>query len=276
MKKVSLIVSALVLGGSVLIIPSCKKDPMNTFNGSENVASDVTEKGNYGTIAALPNWKLLPGLAREIGSSTGATYVIGNTAEGSGFSIHKWNGSDWTKIEGSAVCVDVESNGTPWVVNSLGQIFKRSGSSWTLLPGKARDIGIGADGSVYIIGFTAESGGFGIYKWNGSDWTKLNGGATRITVDNTGTPWIINSSGNIFRRNGSSWSQVTGKARDIGAGINGSVFIIGTTAVGGGHNIYQWSGGDWVEIQGGAEFIDVGSSGLPWVVNDNKNIFNKL
>ncbi len=128
----------------------------------------------------------------------------------------------------------------------------------------------------YIIGFTAEAGGFGIYKWNGSDWTKLNGAATRITVDNTGTPWVVNSSGNIFRRNGNSWSQVTGKARDIGAGINGSVFIIGTTAVGGGHNIYQWSGGNWVEIQGGAEFIDVGSSGLPWVVNDNKNIFNKL
>jgi hypothetical protein len=222
-----------------------------------------------------PGWKLLTGAANDIGASAGATYVIGATAESGGYGIYKWTGSDWTKIPGGAIRVDVENNGNPWVVNSVGQIFRRDGSSWTLLPGRAKDIGIGAEGSVYVIGTTAESGGYGIYKWSGSDWTKLNGAAVRVTVDNTGTPWVVNSVGNIYKRSGSSWQQLPGFARDIGAGPNGNVYIIGTTAVGGGHNIYQWSGSDWVEVPGGAEFVDVGSGGSPWVVNDAKGIFKK-
>jgi hypothetical protein len=222
------------------------------------------------------SWNILPGSATDIGASAGATYVIGTTAEGSGFGIHKWNGTDWTKISGSAVRIDVENNGNPWVVNSLGEIFKRDGSSWKLLPGKARDIGIGAEGSVYIIGRTAEAGGYGIYKWNGSDWTKISGAGVRITVDHTGTPWIIDSAGSVYKRNGNSWKAMPGVGLDIGAGPNGSVFLIGNkTAAGGGHSIYQWSGSDWVEVQGGAEFVDIGSGGSPWVVNDSKRIFNK-
>ena len=222
-----------------------------------------------------PSWKMQTGAANDIGASAGATYVIGTTAESGGYGIYKWTGSDWTKISGGAIRVDVENNGNPWIINSVGQIFKRNGNSWTLLPGKAKDIGIGAEGSVYIIGTTAEDGGYGIYKWNGSDWTKLNGAAVRVTVDNTGTPWIVNSVGQIFKRNGNSWQQLSGFARDIGAGSNGSVYIIGTTVVSGGYNIYQWSGSNWVEVPGGAEFVDVGSGGSPWVVNNQNEIFKK-
>ncbi len=244
-----------------------------TFTSQRNVLS----AGDLASINIMypPNWKLLPGAATDIGASAGATYVLGTGSESGGYGIYRWNGVDWTKIAGGAVRVDVENNGNPWVVNSVGQIFRRDGAAWTLLPGRAKDIGIGAEGSVYVIGTTAESGGYGIYKWNGSDWTKISGGAVRVTVDNTGTPWVVNSSGNIYKRNGGGWTQLPGSARDIGAGPNGSVFIIGTTSVGGGHNIYQWSGSDWVEVPGGAEFVDVGASGQPWVVNNGNNIYRK-
>jgi hypothetical protein len=221
------------------------------------------------------SWKLLPGAAMDIGASAGATYVIGTNPVGGGYGIYKWNGASWTNISGGAVRVDVENNGNPWVVNSVGEIFKREGNAWKKLPGRAKDIGIGAEGSVYVIGTTPESGGYGIYKWNGADWTKINGGAVRITVDNTGTPWIVNSAGTIYKRNGNSWSVMPGSARDIGAGANGSVFVIGNKVVSGGHSIHQWSGSDWVEVPGGAEFVDVGTGGSPWVVNNGNNIYKK-
>lgn len=221
------------------------------------------------------SWKQTVGSANDIGASAGAVWVIGTTPEGSGYGIHKWNGSSWDKVSGSAVRIDVDNSGNPWVVNDKQEIYKRSGNSWQLMTGKARDIGIGAEGSVWVIGNTAESGGYSIHKWNGTSWNKVSGSAVRITVDATGTPWVVNSSGAIYKRNGSSWQQLPGAATDIGAGPNGSVYITSKKTVGGGFAIYQWSGSSWAELPGGAVSVDVGSGGSPWVINDIKRIYKK-
>ena len=49
--------------------------------------------------------------------------------------------------------IDVDDKGVPWVINSIGEIFKREGDNWRLMPGRANDIGI--EGlSVYYIRYT--------------------------------------------------------------------------------------------------------------------------
>ena len=79
-------------------------------------------------------------------------------------------------VDGGGVRIAVGPDGTPWVVNSRGQIFHRQGTSWgALLPGLGKDIGVGADGSVWLIGTNpvGAASDFGVYKWNATNWDGL-------------------------------------------------------------------------------------------------------
>jgi Tectonin domain len=69
------------------------------------------------------------------------------------------------------------------------------------------------------------------------------------------------------------WQQIGGQARDIGIGANGTVWVIGWTAVPGGYNIGRWNGSYWENIPGGAVRIDVDPNGNAWIVNDRGEIF---
>jgi hypothetical protein len=69
------------------------------------------------------------------------------------------------------------------------------------------------------------------------------------------------------------WQSVGGQARDVGVGANGTVWVIGWTAVPGGYNIARWNGNFWEDIPGGAVRIDVDPNGNAWVVNDAGFIF---
>jgi hypothetical protein len=73
-------------------------------------------------------------------------------------------------------------------------------AAWQKLPGSAIDIGAGADGSVWVVGTKrAPRGGNTIHRWGGSDWEEVEGGASAITVDGNGLPWVVNSSGELYR-----------------------------------------------------------------------------
>ncbi len=148
---------------------------------------------------AQVTWQKLPGCAIDIGvGQNSSAWVIGCNAVNGGYGIYSWNGSAWQQVDGGAVKIAVDPNGTPWVVNSSGAIFKRSGTSWQTLPGCAIDIGVGRN-SPWVIGCNAVSGGYGIYDWDGSAWQQVGGGAVAIAVAPSGTPWVVNSSGEIFR-----------------------------------------------------------------------------
>ena len=123
-------------------------------------------------------WILSTGLARDIGiGGNGVVYVIGMNPRAGGYGIWKRiNNNDWQEIGGGAVRIDVDDKGVPWVINSIGEIFKREGDNWRCMPGRANDIGIGGDGSVWIIGTNiCGDGGFGIWKWTGKDWMTFDG-----------------------------------------------------------------------------------------------------
>ena len=51
------------------------------------------------------------------------------------------------------------------------------------------------------------------------------------------------------------WQLTDGAARDVGVGANGTVWVIGTSAVPGGYAIYKRANNAWVNVPGGAERI---------------------
>jgi hypothetical protein len=74
-------------------------------------------------------WIQLPGLAKDIGVGRGdSVWVIGTVPVGTDFSIHTWTGSMWQAIGGGGVQISVDDRGLPWVVNSMGHIFRRTPS----------------------------------------------------------------------------------------------------------------------------------------------------
>ncbi|MEW6494476.1 MAG: tectonin domain-containing protein [Cyanobacteriota bacterium] len=155
------------------------------------------------------SWERIPGCAKDIGmGANGSTWVIGCDSTPGGYGIHNWNGADWIKPDGGAVRISVQPDGTPWVVNNAGEIFRRVNNSWERIPGCAKDIGIGANGSTWVIGCDSTPGGYGIHNWNGADWIKPDGGAVRISVQPDGVPWIVNDAGEIFRRVNNSWQRM--------------------------------------------------------------------
>src|SRR6478672_8915538 len=100
------------------------------------VRIDVDQRGNpwivnsKGEIFRRANdrWEHLPGFAKDIGvGGDGSVWIIGTNPSGTAhdFGIHKWTGSNWQSIEGGGVQISVDSAGLPWIVNSMGNIFKR-------------------------------------------------------------------------------------------------------------------------------------------------------
>jgi hypothetical protein len=71
---------------------------------------------------------------------------------------------------------------------------------------------------------------------------------------------------------------VPGRAKDIGAGSDGSVWVIGTDAVGAARDfgVHRWTGRTWETIDGGGVRIAVDPDGRPWVVNSAGQIFQRI
>ncbi|MFN8483754.1 MAG: tectonin domain-containing protein [Anaerolineae bacterium] len=72
-----------------------------------------------------------------------------------------------------------------------------------------------------------------------------------------------------------NWNVMPGAAKDIGIGTDGSVWVIGDSAVPGGYGIYRYNGAGWDGIDGAAVRIAVDPHGQPWVVNDADQIFRR-
>jgi hypothetical protein len=243
--------------------------------------------------------EMLPGSAYDVGAGGSHTWIVGTTPTHGGYTLFNWNAGagGWLMSDGGGVRIASTTSGVPWLVNNAGEIFQRTSNSttsgsWQIKPGCASDIGVGADGSVWITGCNAITGGYGIHKWNGSGWPQDSalGGAVRIAVGPTGIPWIVNSSGEIFRRTSAnpstgSWEMLPGVARDIGIGSGNYAWIVGTSSTVGGYNIFAWNEQpafgsapakySWVPVVGGAVGISVGANGQPWLVNSAGSIFRQ-
>ena len=221
-----------------------------------------------------PTFIGLPGSATNIADgASGSAWVVGTTAVPGGHGIYHWTGHAWAPVPGGAVAVAVGPDASPWVVNSAHQIFHRTASGWLRYPGAATDIAVGANGSVWVVGTNAVPGGHGIYHWTGQRWARSRRAAPSPSrLARTASPWVVNS------RTRSSTGRrpagpLPGAATDIAVGANGSVWVVGTNAVPGGHGIYHWTGRAWAAVPGGAVTIAVDPHGNPWVTNAADKIY---
>lgn len=147
-------------------------------------------------------------------------------------------------------------------------------ATFQLKQGAATDIGAGGQSyGVWMIGTNPVGNENDIAYWNGSGWTPVPGGAVRIDVGPDGNPWVVQSTGVIFRYNGASFELMPGLPSDIGIGEDGSVWIIGTNPIGNEYDISYWNGSGWTAVPGGAVRIDVGPDGNPWIVQSTGVIF---
>jgi hypothetical protein len=218
-------------------------------------------------------WTKLPGQASDIGvGSRGEAWALGVERVDGGNPIFRWRQSDWERVDGGAVRLDVDPQGRPWVVNAAGEILRRDRRDWQRLPGRGRDIGIGANGDVWLVGVESVPGGGPIFRWNGNDWEPMPGGAVRIDVDPRGIPWVVNDRGEVLRfGRDRQWERLPGSGVDLTIGSDGSAWLLGTDRVAGGHSVHRWNGRDWERVDGGGVAVSAGREA--WLVNDAGEIF---
>jgi virginiamycin B lyase len=170
------------------------------------------------------SWVRIEGLGIDIGAGADGT-VWGVGTDGT---VWRYTDPSWEYMNLSgALRVDVDPQGSAWVVLENGEMRHFDGSAWQVIPGNSRDIGVGADGTVWGVGTDGR-----VYRHGPGapgDWQDMEGIETaRIDVDPHGVAWTVQDNGRIWRSDGTpgGWIPVPGaEGQDIGVGGDGSVWI---------------------------------------------------
>ena len=243
-------------------------------------SDSATEGGGYEKLVKMP------GVATDIGiGADGSVWIIGTNNLGTaGFQIYNWDGSSWIANWGSGVRISVDPTGIPWIVNATGEVWRHSNNdplsgSWILVPGTVSDIGIGGNGDVWAIAINGW-----VVKWNGYDWDTCNGVGVRIAVEEDGRPWVVDSTGAIYRHSNNladsgTWELLPGAATDIGVGPASdsiSHFAWSVGAISNGMlDLSAWDeqAAVWCSMEGPPAVGDsypavaVDPNGQPWIVD---------
>lgn len=252
---------------------------LKTIDGSKKAVKPVAKpkrhvpkrhvpKGNKPVKVTKLRWAKVSGAAVDVGVSdgNGSTWVVNRAG-----TIFQYQKSKWIKKPGKATRISVSYYGNPWVVNKSGQVWRWSKNKWNNVAGlKAKDIAVSK--KIWAIGSQKVSGGYTIHEYDDrkKKWMKRPGGAVKIAVSQWGNPWVVNSTGNVFRWIRGKWHSVAGvKAKDIGIGADGIVWVTTNKQ----KIFYTKKGKKWLQSSGGAVTIDVGSTGKPWVLNSKQQIW---
>jgi hypothetical protein len=119
-------------------------------------------------------WRTRPGKAFDIaGGADGSIWAVGQDVQRrGGYGIYSWSGSRWVKVDGAAVRVALDPQGSAYVINDANKVYKRRDNLyWEPVDGELIDIGIGAEGSVWgISAATRDSNGNMVVRWDGRYW----------------------------------------------------------------------------------------------------------
>jgi Tectonin domain len=265
------------------------------YRATAHIGSGHDATNEYDVFLS-PWWKY-HGCGKDIAvGANGAVWLVGCSETAGGFVLRLLDGSGWKPVSSGGVRIAAGPDGTPWLVNDEGKIYRgRMDGSGTWgwgdpLPGCGKDIAIGGDGMVWLVGCSETSGGFVLRRRekgqpDSSPWKVVSGGGVRIAAGPDGTPWLVNNEGKIYRgrMDGSGtwgWGDpLPGCAKDIAVGGNSTVWVVGCDQVSGGWSLHKWTGVDpnhpWERAQGGGTNISVAPDGRPWIVNDIGNIYKR-
>lgn len=279
--------------------------------GSQDRTLDVDDKLGISTL--YDTWEQLPGCHSDIGIDPGApasVWTVGCDVVPGGHSVWRWNGASWERATGNqgAVRITVQEPGIAWIVNAGGNIYRRTSTSavsggWQAVPGCATDIAAGGEfmgGGVWTVGCDAKPGGFSVYAWDGWSFVPALGspGALRVAVDVFGLPYIVSSTGALYRRNTGSpllgaWVEFKdlmewpAAASDVAVYHSQYPWILGSTASpDGGYPISVWQEQGqvngarfsrwWRTVAGSAVTIAAYDFTTPWIIDARGVLFRPL
>lgn len=170
-----------------------------------NGAKKILRRGNND-----PTWTFLNIYGNDLKvSSNDQIWYIGNDLYNTlhPYSIYKYTNGVSTVANGAAVKVAAAPDGTSWVVNSPGQVWKGDVIGYTMVTGgaKAFDIIIGSDGVPVIVSQVETEGGYEIQKWDGvnSQWVTIEGiGGIVVTLDSENNPYVVTKTFSVYRLRG--------------------------------------------------------------------------
>ncbi|MEQ8506233.1 MAG: hypothetical protein RIB80_12985 [Rhodospirillales bacterium] len=113
--------------------------------------------------------------------------------------LYRWEplSSSWRRFPGRAQRLALDGNGSPWVIDPDGDIYRYADAAWQRLPGRGRDIAVGGDGTAVIV-----DGDGALRNWNPQSgaWELAlsRGDVIGGAVTPTGAPWALLDDGRIF------------------------------------------------------------------------------
>jgi hypothetical protein len=134
----------------------------------------------------------------------GRVWIIGCNQKPKGFGIWRLDGGSWTEVGGGASRIAVSPgeygirNGTPWVVNTDGDIYRWNGTTWEPKLGAcATDIAVDQNDAAWITTCTPNPNGYQIQHWMNNSWTyvpeTISDNLANIAVEPNGIVWVATS-----------------------------------------------------------------------------------
>lgn len=197
-------------------------------------------------------------------SNQGTLYLINKIGN-----IYKYSGKEWTQMPGSDGVSIAASNGRVLITNKIGKIYEWKNGSWKRLSGSsAQDIAVDDNGEIWMTNSKGK-----IYKRIASTWNQMTGSDASRISSNGGQTWMTNSAGEIYKYNkqNNNWQQMAGSdARDVSVTNNGKVFITNSKG-----NIFQFNGSSWVKLDGSDGFRLSANFEQLFLINSEGRIFKR-
>jgi hypothetical protein len=204
-------------------------------------------------------------------------------------------------VPGGALRLSATSAEVAWAINSNQEIFEFSKGNWAARPGAAKDIAACADGTAWVIGTNATPGGFGIFRWDGGpQWRQMPGAAIRLGAHSSVDAVVVNDQGLVFEfdQAAQNWKPlpppvpgVTTRGDDIAIGPGGTIGLThhpGISIFEAEHvSFFSRERNQRADIDGPVDptqvvnasrpfQIDIGPNGLPWIVDGNTIIHERV
>ena len=179
------------------------------------------------TPSVDPNWKQMPGAAKQVIAGGTKVFVIGTDDR-----LYEWNFKTkaWVNAGRTVNSAAVDMNNSIWTVEGT-TIMRYKDGAWTKMPGAAKRV-IAGGTKVFVIGTDDQ-----LYEWNfktDNNWTRAGVFPVSAAVDMNNSIWIVEGT-TIRRYKDGAWNTMPGAAKQVFAGGT-KVFVIGTD-----DQLYEWN-----------------------------------